>query len=136
MMKRLRRIVLQDSAYMLEKYPERANHAVFGLPLFQTPEFAEFRVKMREHVLASVSPLDATVDDVLPGVREQLATQSRATESLRDELSQLRVESRVAWNSVDTKIGQFETSIHGGINTIGEAFVTTGNVPCCLTVVC
>lgn len=75
-LKKLRRIALQDAAYMMIKHPARAAHPVFQMDVFQMEEFGTFKEKMKEHIATSVSPLDATVDDVLPGIQDQVATQS------------------------------------------------------------
>jgi len=43
----MKRVILQDATYMLLKYPERASHAVFLLPLFSHLLFLEFKEQMR-----------------------------------------------------------------------------------------
>ena len=60
-MKELRTVVLQDAAVMLDD-PVRSRHAVFQLPVFQTDEFKDYCVTMRNSLAQTENPLDASVD--------------------------------------------------------------------------
>jgi Centromere DNA-binding protein complex CBF3 subunit, domain 2 len=70
-MKRMKQVVLQDAAYMMEFLPDRVNHPVFfEIIVFHTDEFQAFRRLMRSSVEAAVSLVDTQIDTVLPGVIE------------------------------------------------------------------
>ena len=71
-MEDLRTIILQDAAVIVELYPERASHPFFNMEVFNTELFHNFRATMRETLETTESPLDASFETVLPGVKNML----------------------------------------------------------------
>jgi hypothetical protein len=90
---KLRRIILQDAAVILEYYPARSAHPLFRHAVFQTPAFSEFRLKMRRAIDTTEIPMDVKLHAVLPGLHDRLrgmhGDQSRGFDEVRDELKQL-----------------------------------------------
>jgi Centromere DNA-binding protein complex CBF3 subunit, domain 2/Transcriptional activator of glycolytic enzymes len=62
-------VFLQDLAAMFHLYPDRKDSALFRwTPVLSTPEFKEFQVQMAEALSSEQSPLDASLEKVLPDV--------------------------------------------------------------------
>jgi hypothetical protein len=75
-MKNLTEVVLQDAAVIFFQHPNRLYHPVFGLDLFQSEEFNSYVEVMRSSLGSSTSPLDASLERVLPGMNSQFNTLS------------------------------------------------------------
>jgi hypothetical protein len=108
-MKRMKQVVLQDAAYIMEFHPDRINHPVFQLLVFQSEEFQAFRRLMRASVETAVSPVDLHIDVALPGVIEHI----RATQQKVDELAHSSADFR---QRVDGRFDLLERLILGGTN--------------------
>ena len=68
----LRIIILQDAAAMIAEKSERADHPIFRFPVFNTSEFADFFQNMKKYLSKSVSPIDTSLEIILPGVNSCL----------------------------------------------------------------
>lgn len=92
----LRRVVLQDCAYILEFHPDRAHNPIFGLSVFHTNEFAVFRVEMRAACerAALERPTDQSLEAVLPGVLQHLKEGAEATRAVDANVLDMRKEMR------------------------------------------
>jgi hypothetical protein len=64
--------VVQDSAAIMVKYPQRVSHGMFKLPLFHTALFTKYVELMRTSLLHYKSPADATLETVMPGMNNRL----------------------------------------------------------------
>ena len=68
---KLNEVMLQDAAAMQILHPQRCNHPLFeSLVVFQTKEFADFKDMMKHALETEVSPLDANLEKVMPGVHQ------------------------------------------------------------------
>ena len=108
--KRMKQVVLQDAAYIMEILPDRANHPMFvEILVFSTEELQAFRRLMRASVKAAVSPVDTLIDTVLPGVMEHI----RANQQMIDELAHISADFR---ERVEGRFDLLERLIVGGTN--------------------
>jgi hypothetical protein len=81
-MENLAEVVLQDAAVIFIQHPNRLYHPLFGLDLFQSEEFQSFVVVMRSSLGSSTSPLDASLERVLPGMNDRFNTLASSQEQL------------------------------------------------------
>jgi hypothetical protein len=81
-MENLTEVVLQDAAVIFIQHPNRLYHPLFGLDLFQSKEFQSFVVVMRSSLGSSTSPLDASLERVLPGMNARFNTLASSQEQL------------------------------------------------------
>jgi len=123
-MKRLKRVLIQDAAFILEYHPERASHPIFKMPLFNTDLFMEFRKEMRESVEAAVSPLDQNMDRVLPGVLQMLRANAQLTRQVLNNVNTMHGEMRSNFRQVHTQIAGNDSNLR---NSFGRALTTAGN---------
>ena len=82
--KKLRRITLQDAAFIMEFHPERATHPMFtSLSVFRTEAFKLFRQQVRAtcEAAASENPMERQMESILPGVLQGLKANQAATEA-------------------------------------------------------
>jgi hypothetical protein len=73
-MDHLTEVVLQDAAVIFIQHPNRCYHPLFGLDLFQSQEFKSYVEVMRASLGSSTSPLDASLERVLPGMNARFNT--------------------------------------------------------------
>jgi len=64
----LNRIFLQDAAAMITVEPERQQHPMYRLPVFDEPEWEIYLARMKDSLANESSPLDANLEAVLPGI--------------------------------------------------------------------
>ena len=69
---KLRIIILQDAAAMIAEKLELADHLIFQFAVFNTREFEDFFQDMKFFLSESVSPIDTSLEIVLPGVNNRL----------------------------------------------------------------
>ena len=84
----LSKVFLHDAAAMFVKHPER-RHGAWARwnPIFETALFAEFENEMREALKQDQEPTDAaTLDRLLPGIRERLAGIDETLVTVRTDL--------------------------------------------------
>ena len=63
-------ILLQDSAAMLLKYPDRGQHLIFkDLPVFSSSKWDSFKDKMEHELENEEIPLQVSMETVLPGLQ-------------------------------------------------------------------
>jgi len=93
-MKKLKSILVQDSAFMLEFHPERANHPFFKLPLFNTDLFKKHQHEMRKHCEEAVAPSDASLDSLLPGVLQHLRANQQTSNTILGSVRMVHSELR------------------------------------------
>jgi len=99
----LRRVVLQDCAYILEFHPERAHNPIYGLSVFHTDEFASFRAQVRVACerAALERPTDQGLEAVLPGVLQHLKEAAEATRAVGSHVQEMRKEMRQRFDHTD-----------------------------------
>ncbi|KAI2494194.1 Centromere DNA-binding protein complex CBF3 subunit [Fragilaria crotonensis] len=91
LLKRLRAIVLQDAAVLLDS---GRKHSLFCMEVFTSSAFLEFQTRLLELIHQSrVDPSSLTVRAVLPGICERLDNlrhqSQRDSNTIRDEVKQL-----------------------------------------------
>ena len=118
-MKRLKRVLIQDAAYILEFHPERAQHPIFQMELFNTDLFKQYRREMRAGCEAEVSPLDASMDRVLPGVLQGLRANLQANQLVLANVNGMRGEMRHGLQAI-------RRQIDGSRQRLGQALVDAG----------
>jgi hypothetical protein len=77
-METLTEVVLQDAAVIFVKHPNPLYRPLFGLDLFQSEEFKSFVNVMHASLGSSTSPLDASLETVLPGMNARFNTLASA----------------------------------------------------------
>lgn len=110
---RLRSIIFQDVAVL----GNVRNHVIFDLPVFQTPEFQQFRDQMQLHLCNSKNPYDATMELILPGINDKLVGLQSQAQIQQQEIIQnfQRLEQKMDGVRSDqlrffTHLGNFEPS--------------------------
>ena len=93
-MKRMKKVIMQDAACMLAKHPERCHHSLFKLPIFRSEQFLAFVELMKHHLDNVRSPVDVTVDQVLPGINQNMAAQVLEIQELRRQSREYQNETR------------------------------------------
>ena len=61
-----------DTPTMIIPCPDRANHGLFKLAVSQSQAFVQIMNGMREHLESSRAPYNASIDEVLPGIHQQM----------------------------------------------------------------
>jgi len=110
----MRTQVMGEYAAMMALYPERCHHALFQLPLFKHPRFLESTQLMKTHLENAASPLDTTVEQVLPGVNQNLAAQVHETHELRREQKLFQEETRRNFIALGGKFDNLQGALDGG----------------------
>jgi hypothetical protein len=95
-MKDMNRFFLQDAAAMIIENESRADHAMFNeIPVFQTQPWLEYVEKMKQHLTSDECPLDAKLENVIPGLHQwhrandaSLRHLSQSIEALKDVLEE------------------------------------------------
>ncbi|KAG7364178.1 hypothetical protein IV203_037380 [Nitzschia inconspicua] len=99
----LNKVFLQDAAALLCVKEERSNHFMFqNLAVLESQAFYDFKGQMASAIRHEVSPLDATVESVLPGVLEI----QRTTHSMVEQLG--------------GKVDRFHEAVHEATRSISE----------------
>ena len=70
-LKRLREVVFQDAAELML---EGRVHFCFNHEAFKCPEFIQFKRQVEHHVTNSIDPQSATLDHVVPGLRNEMSS--------------------------------------------------------------
>ena len=106
MLKFLRKVILQDSVILLES-DDYKNNSVFQHPLFLTPEYKEFAVKLREKIGTSSHPIDQAIHAVVPLVAQSLDSLTQSVtekiQSIHDILTDsknLQMAQNTQWTTV------------------------------------
>ncbi|KAG7347926.1 centromere DNA-binding like protein [Nitzschia inconspicua] len=95
----LNKVFLQDAAALLCVKEERSNHFMFqNLAVLESQAFYDFKGQMASAIRHEVSPLDATIESVLPGVLEI----QRTTHSMVEQLG--------------GKVDRFHEAVHGAVH--------------------
>jgi hypothetical protein len=89
LMDEMQTVAIQDAAAMALQDPERTRHGIFSLPVFQSPEFQEYMIRMKDHLAGSKAPYDTSLEQVLPGVQSRLDTLNSNVGLLKRYLHQL-----------------------------------------------
>ena len=124
-MKKLKRVVLQDAAYMMEFHPERKHHPVLSLPIFHCDLFLRFQTEMKVACEAMVSPADSAMEHALPGVLQSLRAQSQKTELVLQMQRNLSAEMRERLDAVASALGGHTLGFR---QQMGDAFRAAGDV--------
>ena len=124
-MKRLKRVLFQDAAYIFEFHPERATHPLFQLPCFQSDAFRRFRQDMRKTCEEEVSPLDASMDKVLPGVLQGLRANLQQQKLTHKVVVDIQAEMRAAFRDMRTDITDQTVTVRG---SFGRALSAAADV--------
>ena len=85
----LKRVILQDAAYMLLKYPVRCLHLVFQLPLFSHPDFVRFKDRMKNDLEGLADPAQSAMNQALPGMRQHITENRTAIRNCHKAIGQV-----------------------------------------------
>lgn len=90
-MKDLNRFFLQDAAAMIIENESRAEHAMFNeLPVFQTQPWLEYVEKMKQHLTSDSCPLDAKLENVIPGLHQWHRANDASMRQLSQSIEELK----------------------------------------------
>ena len=112
LLKRLRAIVLQDAAVLLDS---GRKHSLFCMEVFTSSAFLEFQTRLLKLIHQSrVDPSSLTVQAVLPGICERLDNlrhqSQRDSNTIRDEVKQL-ASTTASKQDLEHNISQFARHI-------------------------
>ena len=97
----LNKIVIQDVAAMSVLYStERGNHPMFlDMECFKSEEFDTFKSKMKEELSNAVSPLDADLEKVLPGIHQWHGATHQTLQQVKTNVQDLTgaVQKTIDW---------------------------------------
>jgi hypothetical protein len=126
-MSKLRIIILQDAAAMIAEISERAAHPIFMFAVFNTNEFDNFFQDMKKHLLESVSPINTSLEIVLPGVNTRLT----GIHSIGSRNSNMLVDLQQQLCDLQEEISDFPETVRdqteGGLRMVMREFFSYGS---------
>ena len=93
--KDLNEVFLQDAAAMLTVDPERQQHPMYRLPVFDLEEWELYLQQMKECLANDEDPLEAKMESVLPGIQRwhrtnqaEMSLVSRKVDTIKESLKE------------------------------------------------
>jgi hypothetical protein len=91
--KDLNKFFLQDAAALVALHEERANHEIFQqLPVFKMQEWDEYCAKMKTHLDTDECPLDAKLENVIPGLHQWHRANDSSLRQLRETVDGIKLQ--------------------------------------------
>ena len=123
-MKDLNKFFLQDAAAMIIEDEGRANHALFNeLAVFKTQAWVEYVEKMKQHLTSDTCPLDAKLENVIPGLhqwhRANDASLRQLSESIEDLKGRMQEDNQ---STIDSIVESLKGTIANALTNAAGSF--------------
>jgi hypothetical protein len=125
-------VFLQDMAAMMILHPDRSDSAiVWWMPLLSTPQFLQFEEQMLDFISREENPLDASLEQVLPGVYDRFRGVSSNISSISGKLDGIYKHIETGFEAIrkdQTNFLRESSSILGAaLINMGEAIMLGGS---------
>jgi hypothetical protein len=122
LLKRLRKVVLQDSVFLQDHYPDLF---IWKFPLFRSTEYMNFRSELLNAVNVVEDPTETRMEDVMP---DMCAAVRNHTQTINADMNiqgtrLTRIENQL--ERIEILIHSFENKMGSAFRSIGSHFATT-----------
>jgi len=128
MMDEMQTVAIQDAAAMVLQHPERYEHGIFSLPVFQSPEFKEYMSRMKEHLEESTAPYDTSLEQVLQGVQSRFDTLNSNVGLVKRAVNQLMQDSERQGAAIEAMPFSVARLNERGLATLLERVLAAGSL--------
>ena len=127
LLKKLRRIILQDAAAMMA---EGRDHPLFGMPVFKSTLFLQFTATMKDHLESTSDhePIDLLLQRVMPTVNARMTALQQGIAGLTQKVAQLENELNARLDRIEGLLVQLlerDSGTARGVTNELQAMVET-----------